>query len=104
MGQHKELVERVQKAVSSGKVEEVLSASREAIMAKLDKERGHTVTDHSIFDAHARRYEDEYFEDISHGPALPNYSPRCFPEAFPKPRGAEPVYRSPWRRRTHWDH
>lgn len=64
MGQHKELVQHVDKAVKSGNVQSVLSAGREAFMTKLDKERGHTVSDHSIFDAHARRYEDEYFEDM----------------------------------------
>jgi cysteinyl-tRNA synthetase len=64
VGQHADLVLKVQKASESGNREDVLATAREAFMAKLDKERGHTVTDHSIFDAHARRYEDEYFEDM----------------------------------------
>jgi len=33
-------------------------------MGKLDKERGHTVTDHAIFNAHSRHFENEYFEDM----------------------------------------
>jgi len=64
LGQHADLVQKVRKAVDGGKLDDALTTAREAFMAKLDKERGHTVTDHSIFDAHARRYEDEYFEDM----------------------------------------
>lgn len=62
--QHTEMVKRVEEALKSGDVEAVLSAGRDVFMAKLDKERGHTVTDHNIFEAHARKYEDEYFADM----------------------------------------
>ncbi|CAJ1448466.1 unnamed protein product [Effrenium voratum] len=62
--QHAELEASVEAALKSGKSEAVLQAAREVLMDALDKERGHTVTDHSIFDAHGRRFEEEYFEDM----------------------------------------
>lgn len=62
--QHSELTENVQEAIKSGSKERILSAAREVLMDALDKERGHTITDHSIFDDHGRRFEKEYFEDM----------------------------------------
>ena len=35
------------------------------IGALLDKERGNAVTDHAIFDAHARKYEREFCDDMA---------------------------------------
>mmetsp|Transcript_89998 Transcript_89998/g.162344 ORF Transcript_89998/g.162344 Transcript_89998/m.162344 type:complete len:865 (+) Transcript_89998:75-2669(+) len=64
MGQCAELARKLQEAVKSGNAEQILSTAREPVMEKLDKERGHTVSDHSIFDAHGRRFENEYFEDM----------------------------------------
>jgi len=63
LGQFVELRKRVE-AAKSGPREELLQAAREPLMAKLDKELGHTVTDNAVSYAHARRYEDEYFEDM----------------------------------------
>ncbi|CAE7291940.1 CysRS, partial [Symbiodinium pilosum] len=62
--QHSELEAKIKAAFDSKKSESILAAAREVLMEKLDKERGHTVTDHSIFDAHGRRFEEEYFEDM----------------------------------------
>jgi cysteinyl-tRNA synthetase len=62
VGQFGELKSKVAAARSNKK--SLLAAAREPLMAKLDKERGHTVTDHAIFNAHARHFEDEYFEDM----------------------------------------
>uniref|UniRef100_A0A7S4T7M1 cysteine--tRNA ligase n=1 Tax=Alexandrium monilatum TaxID=311494 RepID=A0A7S4T7M1_9DINO len=62
LAQHEELKLKVTQAADSKAA--LLEAARDPLMAKLDKERGHTVTDHSIFDAHARHFEDEYFEDM----------------------------------------
>lgn len=64
MQQHTGIAKKVKDALQSGNVDAVLSAARDVLMAKLDKDRGHTVTDHSIFEAHARKYEDEYFADM----------------------------------------
>lgn len=64
VGQHEELTVKVAASMKSGDVELILTTAREVLMEKLDKERGHTVTDHSIFDAHGRRFENEYFEDM----------------------------------------
>jgi cysteinyl-tRNA synthetase len=60
-GQHQELVKKV--AAASGK-QALLEAAREPIMGMLDKAKGHTVTDHAIFNNHARHFEDEFFQDI----------------------------------------
>eukprot|EP00930_Biecheleria_cincta_P082343 TRINITY_DN72099_c0_g1_i1.p1 TRINITY_DN72099_c0_g1~~TRINITY_DN72099_c0_g1_i1.p1 ORF type:complete len:862 (-),score=219.01 TRINITY_DN72099_c0_g1_i1:59-2644(-) len=64
VGQHTELTAKVDAAIKSGNIEQILTTAREVLMEKLDKERGHTVTDHSIFDAHGRHFENEYFEDM----------------------------------------
>lgn len=44
--------------------EEVLTAASDAIASKLDKEKGHTVRDLSVFDQHSRRFEREFLEDM----------------------------------------
>eukprot|EP00931_Biecheleriopsis_adriatica_P102302 TRINITY_DN77290_c0_g1_i1.p1 TRINITY_DN77290_c0_g1~~TRINITY_DN77290_c0_g1_i1.p1 ORF type:complete len:866 (+),score=255.44 TRINITY_DN77290_c0_g1_i1:117-2714(+) len=64
LGQHAELERKVTAALKSGTQAEILTTAREVLMEKLDKERGHTVTDHSIFDAHGRFFENEFFEDM----------------------------------------
>lgn len=64
LGQHSELESKIQAALETGKSTEILATARDVLMEKLDKERGHTVSDHSIFDAHGRRFEKEYFEDM----------------------------------------
>lgn len=62
-GQLNEMTARVT-AAKAGAKDALLVAAREPLMAKLDKERGHTVTDHAIFDKHSRHFENEYFEDM----------------------------------------
>mmetsp|Transcript_22684 Transcript_22684/g.41060 ORF Transcript_22684/g.41060 Transcript_22684/m.41060 type:complete len:857 (+) Transcript_22684:94-2664(+) len=64
VGQHAELQTKVDAALTSGQAEQIASTAREVLMEKLDKEKGHTVSDHSIFDAHGRHFENEYFEDM----------------------------------------
>lgn len=46
-------------------IEDLIQASRDALAAQLDKDRGSTVTDRKIFEDHARRYEREFFEDMT---------------------------------------
>jgi len=60
--QHEKL--RLKLAEAASDKAAMLEVAKDPLMAKLDKERGHTVTDHSIFDAHARHFEKEYFEDM----------------------------------------
>jgi len=62
LGQFKELEAKV--AAAKDDKAKLLATAREPLMAKLDKERGHLVTDHAIFNAHARHFENEYFEDM----------------------------------------
>jgi cysteinyl-tRNA synthetase len=61
-GQMEELKRKV--AAAKGNKDQLIEAAKDPIMAKLDKERGHTVNDHSVFAAHARHFEQEYFEDM----------------------------------------
>ena len=42
----------------------LLAAAKSVIAEKLDREKGHLITDHSVFNAHARRYEREFMEDM----------------------------------------
>jgi cysteinyl-tRNA synthetase len=46
-------------------IEELVQVSRDALAAQLDDDRGSTVTDRKIFEDHARRYEREFFEDMT---------------------------------------
>jgi cysteinyl-tRNA synthetase len=46
-------------------IEELIGASRDALAAQLDKEHGSSVTDHKIFQDHARKFEREFFEDMT---------------------------------------
>jgi cysteinyl-tRNA synthetase len=62
LGQFGELKAKV--AAAKGSKSDLLATARDPLMAKLDKERGHLLTDHAIFDAHARHFEDDYFEDM----------------------------------------
>lgn len=43
----------------------LISVARSQLGALLDSEKGASVKDHNIFDAHARKYELEYLEDMS---------------------------------------
>mmetsp|Transcript_90954 Transcript_90954/g.253102 ORF Transcript_90954/g.253102 Transcript_90954/m.253102 type:complete len:896 (-) Transcript_90954:96-2783(-) len=62
LSQHEELKLKVAKAADNKA--SLLEAAKDPLMAKLDKELGHTISDHSIFDAHARHFENEYFDDM----------------------------------------
>jgi len=42
----------------------LLAAAKSVLAEKLDREKGHLVTDHSVFNAHARKYEREFMEDM----------------------------------------
>ena len=43
----------------------LFSAAKSVLAEKLDREKGHLVTDHAVFNAHARKYEREYMEDMA---------------------------------------
>ena len=43
----------------------LLIAAKSVIAEKLDREKGHLITDHSVFNAHARQYEREFMEDMT---------------------------------------
>eukprot|EP00298_Acanthocystis_sp_HF-20_P015975 c21337_g2_i1.p1 GENE.c21337_g2_i1~~c21337_g2_i1.p1 ORF type:complete len:1000 (-),score=490.61 c21337_g2_i1:49-3048(-) len=42
----------------------LLKAAKDELGEKLDDELGHTITDHNVFNSHARKYEKEYVEDM----------------------------------------
>jgi len=42
----------------------LLVAAKSVLAEKLDREKGHLVTDHAVFNAHARKYEREFMEDM----------------------------------------
>jgi cysteinyl-tRNA synthetase len=46
-------------------IEELIAAGRDALAAQLDKDLGSSVTDHKIFEDHARKFEREFFEDMA---------------------------------------
>jgi cysteinyl-tRNA synthetase len=42
----------------------LLKAAKSVLAEKLDREKGHLITDHAVFNAHARKYEREFMEDM----------------------------------------
>ena len=52
-------------AALGGDAAALFAAARSELGALLDKERGNAVTDHAIFDAHARKYEREFCDDMA---------------------------------------
>ena len=52
------------KLVSDGGVAAVVAVCKDALGDTLDKALGDTVTDHSVFDAHCKHFEKDYFEDM----------------------------------------
>lgn len=42
----------------------LLIVAKSVIAEKLDREKGHLITDHSVFNAHAQKYEREFMEDM----------------------------------------
>lgn len=49
----------------SESIEELIATAHDALAAQLDKERGSTITDKKIFEDHARKFEREFFEDMT---------------------------------------
>lgn len=49
----------------SKSIEDLIGTCHDALAAQLDKERGSSVTDQKIFEEHARRFEREFFEDMT---------------------------------------
>eukprot|EP01012_Entosiphon_sulcatum_P006014 TRINITY_DN12801_c0_g1_i1.p2 TRINITY_DN12801_c0_g1~~TRINITY_DN12801_c0_g1_i1.p2 ORF type:complete len:756 (-),score=189.59 TRINITY_DN12801_c0_g1_i1:168-2435(-) len=49
---------------ASGNPDAVITAAKDPLGAYLDDLKGASITDHSIFEAHARRYEREFREDM----------------------------------------
>lgn len=43
----------------------LLAAASSVLAEKLDREQGHLITDHSVFNAHARKYEREFMDDMT---------------------------------------
>ncbi len=43
---------------------DLLTVAKSVIAEKLDREKGHLITDHSVFNAHAQKYEREFMEDM----------------------------------------
>ena len=54
----------VKKFADDGAVKAVVAVCKDALGEALDKKLGHTVTDHSVFNAHCRHFEKDYFEDM----------------------------------------
>eukprot|EP00300_Choanocystis_sp_HF-7_P023975 c25368_g1_i1.p1 GENE.c25368_g1_i1~~c25368_g1_i1.p1 ORF type:complete len:912 (-),score=266.71 c25368_g1_i1:40-2775(-) len=50
---------------SQGCSQALLAAGKDELGEKLDEEKGDTVTDHEVFNKHARHYEREYMEDMA---------------------------------------
>ena len=46
-------------------VDELVQLCRDPLAARLDEELKHTVTDNAIFNAHGRKYEKLFLEDIA---------------------------------------
>lgn len=57
-------VTELEKANSTS-IQDLIKDSHDALAAQLDKEHGSTVTDQKIFEEHARRFEREFFEDMT---------------------------------------
>jgi cysteinyl-tRNA synthetase len=55
----------VAKVKASNSIQDLITASHDALAARLDEERGATVTDQKIFEEHARKFEREFFEDMA---------------------------------------
>lgn len=51
-------------AAGAGASEALLKFAQSEVAEKLDAEKGSTIIDHAIFDAHARKWEGEYMKDM----------------------------------------
>eukprot|EP00051_Salpingoeca_urceolata_P028443 m.486900 g.486900 ORF g.486900 m.486900 type:complete len:825 (-) comp24665_c0_seq1:170-2644(-) len=52
-------------AADKSAVEALMDVARDELGEMLDKELGSSVTDQQVFDAHARKFENEYLEDMA---------------------------------------
>eukprot|EP00462_Mataza_sp_D1_P012013 CAMPEP_0175165548 /NCGR_PEP_ID=MMETSP0087-20121206/27151_1 /TAXON_ID=136419 /ORGANISM="Unknown Unknown, Strain D1" /LENGTH=410 /DNA_ID=CAMNT_0016454945 /DNA_START=16 /DNA_END=1245 /DNA_ORIENTATION=- len=52
-------------SAASGTVSALIAASNGELGAELDNKFGDKVTDHSVFESHARKFEKEYMEDMT---------------------------------------
>lgn len=58
-------IDNIQNALQDGKDAATLIQAGKSVLAdKLDREKGHEVTDHSVFLKHARHYEREFMQDM----------------------------------------
>eukprot|EP00746_Dinoflagellata_sp_MGD_P136847 gnl/MRDRNA2_/MRDRNA2_70704_c0_seq1.p1 gnl/MRDRNA2_/MRDRNA2_70704_c0~~gnl/MRDRNA2_/MRDRNA2_70704_c0_seq1.p1 ORF type:complete len:940 (-),score=174.31 gnl/MRDRNA2_/MRDRNA2_70704_c0_seq1:222-3041(-) len=62
MSQFEETVQKIEAAQNSN---ELIEAGTDVLADLLDKELGHTVQMQEVATAHARRYEEEFFEDMA---------------------------------------
>lgn len=65
LDQFGEVEAAVAKVNDSNSIQDLIAAGHDAVAARLDSERGATVTDQKIFEQHARRFEREFFEDMT---------------------------------------
>jgi len=65
MGQWEETKAKVAAARAGDDAGVLIDAAAEPLADKLDAELCHTVTDNAVFEAHARRYEAEFLDDMS---------------------------------------
>jgi len=49
----------------TGKIDAYIAAARDELGEMVDAAKGDSVTDHDIFNSHARRFEREYMEDMA---------------------------------------
>lgn len=52
-------------AADKGDAAAALAAGRDALAERLDAEKGDTITDHAVFERHARYYEREFLSDLA---------------------------------------
>lgn len=56
--------QELQALPANAAIKDILAVASDSIAEALDKEKGATVTDHSIYKAHSSKYEAEFFEDM----------------------------------------
>jgi cysteinyl-tRNA synthetase len=57
-------LQALEKVETIGAVAAVIAICSDPVGEALDKEKGHTVTDHAVFDAHCRKYEQSFLDDM----------------------------------------
>jgi len=65
MKQWQDTSDAIAAAATAGDASALIAAAAEPIADRLDAELGSTVSDQSIFEAHARRYEREFLDDMA---------------------------------------